>query len=201
MLTNKRGYSLISLMISLACGMTLMAGLASMVAGLRLSQQLMLDELMLQQELNRLVLLIRNELRTSGQTGGVTSTLLSDGIINSAFSSALSLSAFSGEDSQSCILFARDDNDNGVPDDTPVNEYKGLRLREKALEIRVAGRACLQAGWQDVSDTGFVSLERLQFSASSSLQSTLIQVSLTVSLAKNPQVYRHSHFIVRLQHG
>ena len=201
MLKIHKGYSLIAMMISLACGMTLMAGLASMVAGLRLSQQLMLDELMLEQELSRMVSLIRNELRTSGQTGGVASTLLSDGSLNSAFSSALSLSAYSGESSQSCIEFARDDNDNGTPDSSPVNENKGFRLREKALEIRVAGHSCLQGGWQDVSDTGFVSLENLEFTMTSSLQQTWVYVSLKVSLAKNPQVHRQSHFIVRLQHG
>lgn len=172
-----------------------------MTAGLRLSQQLMLDQLMLQQELNRLVLLIRNELRTSGQTGGAASSLLDDGMLNSQFSSALSLSAYSGESAQSCILFARDDNGNGTPDNSPVNEYKGLRLREKALEIRVAGRSCLQGGWQDLTDTGFVTLDEVQFTASLSHQGARVDVMLKISLANNPQIQRRSHFSVRLQHG
>lgn len=76
----------------------------------------------------------------------------------------LLVSEFGGENSNSCILFAYDFNDNGTYDNSSGNrEAFGYRLHNKQLETRKGGWSCTQGGWGPLTDPLFVTISDLEF--------------------------------------
>ncbi|MGJ8693703.1 MAG: hypothetical protein ACSHW0_14645 [Thalassotalea sp.] len=77
----------------------------------------------------------------------------------------ITIAQYGSEAANSCILFAYDYNDDGVFDDGILNtsEEFGYRLNDGALEVRQGGNSCTIGGWEDLTDTNFVTISELVF--------------------------------------
>ena len=79
----------------------------------------------------------------------------------------IEIAEYGSEVSNSCILFAYDENELGSFDDGSVagisSEAFGYRLNDGAIEVRQGGNTCTQGGWADLTDTNFVTISDLVF--------------------------------------
>ena len=93
----------------------------------------------------------------------------------------------------SCVLYSYDRNRNGRED----GERFGFRLRDGAIENRIAGRGCRDRGWQKLSDPAVVRVDTLRFEPISNtavvdangltLTQHAVAVTVTASLSQAPQ--------------
>ena len=194
---TQRGYTLLTMLITLACGLSFIVSLTSLIATMKNSQQQLLNELLLQHEMMR----ITTELRQSGYTGTNRQHVLATGTNVVAFQQAVELGAYSGESAKSCVLFAVDLNTNGTADNAPVNEHKGFRLKDSALESRTAGKRCGQTGWHDITDPRFVTVEHFSINLTPSQQQNVLHIELKLALKGASTIFRETQFTVALQHG
>ncbi len=198
---TQRGYTLLTMLITLACGLSFIVSLTSLIATMKNSQQQLLNELLLQHEMMRIVATLTTELRQSGYTGTNRQHVLATGTNVVAFQQAVELGAYSGESAKSCVLFAVDLNTNGTADNAPVNEHKGFRLKDSALESRTAGKRCGQTGWHDITDPRFVTVEHFSINLTPSQQQNVLHIELKLALKGASTIFRETQFTVALQHG
>ncbi|WP_157812694.1 potassium:proton antiporter [Alteromonas sp. MB-3u-76] len=78
---------------------------------------------------------------------------------------SVAISQFGKEAANSCITFSYDQNSDGKVSTSP-NEFFGFRLRDKAIEYRVAKRTCKQAYWQDATDSKDIQIDDFSVAAS-----------------------------------
>jgi prepilin peptidase dependent protein B len=93
-------------------------------------------------------------------------------------SPSLTISQFGSEATNSCVLFTFDKNKSGVIE-TSATEQFGYRLRSKAIEYRVKGKACEATGWHDITDTRSTLITKLHFTIKqASSWGTLLEVTI-----------------------
>jgi len=95
------------------------------------------------------------------------------------------------EPSNSCILLAYDQDNSGSLNNT---DYVGFRLHDDAIEIRNIKRQCSTGGWQDLSDTKFVTISNLSFRVQEpALSDSCTQTGTTstcIPLASSSEVFQ-----------
>lgn len=153
------------LMIALALGSMLIVSAVTLIGSSVTFNQKVLLKIRLQQELDAIAVLISREVRRAGYDGHSVALWILDQADTSPFSDSISISHFPSEMPDSCILFSYDENHNGVLDTDKGNELFGFRLKNGAIEIRRNGAECEKGGWEDLSDSRLIEINKLQFSS------------------------------------
>lgn len=190
-----RGYSMTELMVALSAGAILVTGCARL-AGDFIARSVKLDR---KQALVDEGLLLQGRAEQLLQRAGYMGISLSErvGGRRNPFAAAWQVDAFAGEPANSCVLFSYDTNHNGLLDESEPNERFGLRLHDGAIESRVAGRSCLQGGWQDLTSPD---IEVTQFSLEfPTATPALLHIRLTLSHRQQNDISVSREFAVILQ--
>lgn len=177
-----RGFSLTELLMALGTGAIVITAGGSLVSTI-ISRSVALDR---QQSLVEEALLLKRTIRRELQRAGSFSASLPGRLAlrPNPFASEWQIASHPDEPADSCVLFAYDKNQNGELDLIPSERY-GLRLRNSAIELRVAGRSCQQNGWQDLTSPD-IRVTRFEITALTP-GPTLIHISMTLG-HRNPGV-------------
>lgn len=179
---KQSGATLVELMISVAIGMVSVLGVASLVGmGVGVNSNLM-NHSRLGEELKNVVNLMARDIRRAGYNGNSV-TMVTDPDANpSAFANSISVSEYTGEATNSCLVFAYDADSDGVLDTSGTNENYGYRLRDGAVEMRKSGLGCTEDGWEDLTESAMITVNALTFTVSSTTVSGVVSTSVNVSL-------------------
>lgn len=192
---TQRGASLVELMIAMLLGLTSLSMLAS-VAGYGIGTNAnLLRQSRLTEEMRAALFLIKREVRRAGFNGNARQRVQDAVTSPSDFAASIVVGAFPGEPPDSCILFSYDINLNGMADENNPNERLGFRLKDGAIEVRQAGAACDEPGWQDLTDSQVVEITNLSFSLATITTNQVaryrVDITMLGQLAGRPQFNRH----------
>ncbi|MCU7555724.1 prepilin cleavage protein [Alteromonas sp. ASW11-19] len=203
----QNGASLTELLIGMALGTAALASMASLVGyGIGVNANL-LNSSRLNEEASSIFLLIEREVRRAGFSGDTINMLQDPAANPSPFANSITVSAFPGEDPNSCILFRYDANNNGVFDGGNNGENFGFRLREDQVEMRVGDLDCEALGWIALSDIDVVSIQSLSFmpvqSINGGVPTTSINTLMEAEILSDEKVSRRfeSQTLVRNYDG
>lgn len=171
-----RGYSLTELMVALSAGAILVTACANLT-GRFIVRSTQLDR---EQTVVEEGLLLQGRIEQQLQRAGYMAISLGNRLqgTQNPFINAWDVGAFPGEPDKSCVLFSYDTNHNSLLDESEPNERFGVRLRDGALESRVAGLTCQQSGWQDLTSPD---ISVTQFSLATPLSTpALIHIRFTL---------------------
>ena len=198
-----RGASLIEMMITMTLGLVSLSTVASFVGyGVGVNAKL-LESSRLSQEIMAVGALLKRELRRAGYSANTEEMVSDPANLLSQFSSSISVSAYPGEASNSCIVFSYDRNGNGMLDTVDGNENFGFRLKDGAVEIRIDGASCIDNGWENLSDDQVLEITQLSFELSQTIDNNVVSnwvsISLQAKLVKNTQLSKqfNASFMVR----
>ncbi|QPG06504.1 prepilin-type N-terminal cleavage/methylation domain-containing protein [Salinimonas marina] len=191
---KQHGYSLISLMISLTLGSVLL-GAAFYWAQITLKRhQLVLQTMAMEDEMSRVLQLMRLQLRRAGYDGLAVERLLAgEDRTDSPFFPALQVSSHAGETDHSCVVFRYDKNHNGRLDSAQPVETLGFRLHNQAIEYRVGGRSCQASGWHDLTSSSVLMINHLAFEVArlpAKNNSAMIRITFEAALSQDPDIAR-----------
>lgn len=111
---------------------------------------------------------------------------------------SLTISQFGSEPTNSCVLFIFDKNKSGVIEASAA-EQLGYRLRSKAIEYRVKGKACEATGWHDITDIRSTLITRLRFTIQqTSSWGTLLEVTIDAQDATYSDITQTRTFTIGL---
>lgn len=176
----QQGFSLVELMIAMTLGLILISALVSFVAISVSSHAKLVVQQRLSEELHTLSHLIVNELRRAEYDYNAESMLLPLDGQGSEFVNTMTISQYPDELTNSCIVYAYDKNRDGQLNTSTGNENFGFRLKDHAIEMRQKGASCDANGWQDISDTGVIRIEKLEFTIERASEARRY-ISLTLS--------------------
>ena len=200
MLARDSGFTLPELLLASGLGLTFVAGTSTLVAHLMVTQQQLSDAFLLELELERVSHILTEDISQSGFSAAALTQFTQRGGYVNPFAQALHIGQKPAEMTHSCILFAQDFNANGTIDTAPHQEQLGFRLHDKALERRVAGADCGKGGWQDVTNPSMFAIDTLAFTLTSQLQTSVLTISLTMSLASQAAISRQTELTVVLRY-
>lgn len=179
---KQHGASLIELMIAMTLGLGSLSVIASVIGyGIGANGKLLANS-RLSEEVNAIGSLISRDLKRAGYSADTTALVTDPTASPSAFANSVVVSQHPDESADSCIVFAYDRNTNGVLDTVGTNENYGFRLRSGAVEIRKAGAACADGGWENLTDTDMVSITGLSFSLTQTTFNTVVSTQVNVFL-------------------
>ncbi|MGS2720301.1 prepilin cleavage protein [Paraglaciecola aestuariivivens] len=197
------GASLIELMIAMALGIAALSAIASLVGyGIGVNGKL-LSNSRLNEEINSIGALITRDIKRAGFNADTINMVSSPADFPSAFRNSVVVSEHPDEDEDSCLLYAYDQNANGVLDTVANNENFGFRLRNGTVEIRTNGATCASETWQALTDPKIVTITELSFDTElvtfNNIVSTQITLELEGELVANDNLSRlfTSRFLVR----
>jgi prepilin peptidase dependent protein B len=157
---SQRGFSLVELLIGLAIGMIVLAGLTVLfIANLRSSSD-MVASARLNQDLSALMTIMVNDVRRAGFAGGDAT------LYGGAFGSNADLNIVE-DDGRACILLSYDRSRNATLED---NEFGGFRLNadgsvsmrssctpaDPADETDACYTDCTNGDWERLTDPGVI---------------------------------------------
>lgn len=145
-----RGFTLTELMMALTISGAFFVSATGISLGHLKRQTVLQHKLALMEEVTLLKQAVSTELRRAGYVHLPLTEYMSAPEALQVFGT-VHIDAHPGEANQSCILFSYDKNQNGRQDASLPAEKLGFRLKNKAIEYRIAGRHCRQSGWQDLS--------------------------------------------------
>lgn len=149
------GFSLVELLIAISIAGILMVFATQHTAYFYSNLLKVQFAIAIEEELDALEHVISTHLEKAGylqQTKVVQLALPSTSL------ASVAISQFGKEAANSCITFSYDQNSDGKVSTSP-NEFFGFRLRDKAIEYRVAKRTCKQAYWQDATDSKDIQID------------------------------------------
>ena len=200
---KQRGASLIELMIAMALGLGSLSVIATVIGyGIGANGKLLANS-RLSEEINAVGSLITRDIKRAGYSADTIALVTDPTASPSAFANSVVVSRHPDEIADSCIVFAYDRNSNGLLDTVGGNENFGFRLRSGAVEIRKAGAACADGGWENLTDVDMVTITELSFSLTqttfNTVVSTQVNVSIVGELAANDNFSRQysTGFLVR----
>ncbi|WP_394176743.1 PilW family protein [Thalassotalea litorea] len=173
------GFSLVELLVAMVLGMMVLSGITSIYVSTVKSSADTLKSSKLNTQLMTIMSVMSNDIRRAGFWGNFTSqpTLnpfnqLNDTalvIINNV-SSDTQITANADTDGQ-CVLFAYDENENGIVD--AATEYFGFRLNAGVAQMRAVGTvtdgdSCNNGVWLDLSDSDLYTITQLTFNPKNS---------------------------------
>lgn len=200
MLKNSSGFSLPQLLLGTATGLIMLAGASTLVAQTLVSQKQLLNSIYLDVELAKLATLMTNRISKSGWHGKASSYYLVKSVIADGFAKEFSISHHPKESTHSCLVFATDNNGNGMLDMGTPAERMGFRLRQKALEMRQSGRQCNENGWQDITANSRLVISHLSFNATPRGQFTLVHISMSAHTKTYHHITRELTFSLVVNH-
>ncbi len=211
----EQGFSLIELLISMVIGLIIIAAGISIFANTAGTDFYQLKVTRLNQELRSTMNLMVRDIRRVGYIGPTGLSLVIGANIWNPFISPdngtsflFSLVDVSNGDgiaaTKDCILFALDQNENGVDDGN--SERFGYRLNANAVKVRPnTGVDCTGNGWQSITDdnttnvTSLTFTPRIQRDSSNNLIICTIDISLTGQLINDSSVTRTINESVKLR--
>ncbi len=199
---RQSGNSLVEMMISMTLGLASITAMASLVGhGIGLNSSL-LAKSRLDEEINAVLAVITGDLKRAGYHPLTAQMLEAPNSFINPFTNTLTTSAYAQEAPNSCITYAYDHNQNGQLDNTDGNENYGFRLKDKAIEMRMAGWTCKQNGWHDLTDTSVITVTEfhLEIEKHTVLQIKQSQVHITLHahLVNYPDIAKHVQTTVLL---
>lgn len=158
------GFSLVELMVSLAVGLVVLAGITAMFAHNVKASGDTLKMARLHQELQAIMSLMTRDLRRAGYWGNA-SLSIGSGTSNTNPFILDSPAKFGSELDGSCITFSydRDGDGNVTVSSEDTDERFGFRLNNRAVEARKSGKTCAETGWVDINDTTTTEITGLNF--------------------------------------
>lgn len=158
------GFSLVELMVSIAVGLMVLAGITTMFAHNVKASGDTLKMARLHQELQAVMSLMTRDLRRAGYWGSA-SLSIGSGTSNTNPFTLDAPSQYGSEPANSCITFSYDRNGDGAVTTSPSgdDERFGFRLRNRAVETRQSGATCSETGWEDINDTTTTEITGLNF--------------------------------------
>lgn len=168
------GFSLVELMISIAVGLLVLAGVTTMFAHNVKASGDTLKMARLNQELQAVMSLMTRDLKRAGYWGNASSAI-GTGTPNTNPFTLDTPGNYSGEPANSCITFRYDmdgdgnvdlgptDGSAGPPKTNDADERLGFRLRSGAVETRGRGTDCAGGWWEDITDTVTTEITGLNF--------------------------------------
>ena len=200
MLKEISGFSIPQLLLGTATGLLMLAGASTLVAKTLVSQKQLMNSIYLDVELTKLVTLMTNRISQSGWHGKATTYYLVKSVVADDFANEFSISHHPKENNHSCLVFATDQNGNGVFDMSTPEERMGFRLRQKALEMRQSGKQCNENGWQDVTANSRLVISNLSFQATPRGQYTLVRISMSAYTKTYHHITREVAFSLVVKH-
>lgn len=152
---KQSGLSLIELMISIAVGLLLLAGVVTIYSNSVISNSNSMRTAKLNQDMRAIMLMMVNDIRRAGYSG--------------ATAAAAGIGAGPGTNpfrtintaTPGCILFNYDLNENSTVDN--ATEDFGYRLSDGMVQSRPAGGTCGAGAWQTLSDDRTITITALTF--------------------------------------
>jgi len=188
------GYTLISLMIGLAVASALLSAALLWARTSLTTHQLVLKTTAMEDELSRLIQLMRSQIRRAGYDGLTATRLLSQKPrSDSPFYPAFTINAHPEEMTDSCILFHYDKNHNGVKNAQHPSEQMGFRLRQQAIEYRMSNRLCHSSGWHDLTSVTVLVITHLEFKfipMPDQSNGAFVLITLRAALKHSPDIQR-----------
>lgn len=165
-LNAQKGLTLLELLISLALGMTAIAGLVSFVGyGIGVNSNVIIKS-QLAEETETIMDFMSSEIMRAGYNGD-TVALVTDPVANpSLFRNSIAVTAHPSEAANTCITYRYDFDGDGILDTLGVNEEFGFRLRSSQVQIRQSGAACasdVTGSWESISDRENITVDALTF--------------------------------------
>lgn len=201
---RERGTTLVEMMIATALGVSALAALASLVGyGMGINAKLLASS-RLNEELGNIMSLMTRDIRRAGFHNNTLNMIRDPEANPSPFAGTLTISEFPDETLNSCILYAYDNNLDGLRNNVVgANENYGFRLRDETIEIRVNGLTCDADGWETLTDSDIVSVTALSFAftplVENGITSTLVSISLEGELVSDTDLSRRfdANLVVR----
>ncbi|MGH8462450.1 MAG: prepilin-type N-terminal cleavage/methylation domain-containing protein [Stenotrophobium sp.] len=196
---RQNGFGLIELMIALALGLTLIAGILSVFLSTLQSNTDLANNQQLDNEMQATMDLMIRDLRRAGGNGSPSP------LPNFTNPFGLgSLGAYSGEAANSCVLFSYDLNNNGVLDTASSSDERfGYRLKQGVVQMRTGGLSCTQDSWINITTPAVVKVTQLQFTivpmTDGGMVVNRISVLMTGQLTRNAGVTRSLTSNVRVR--
>jgi type IV pilus assembly protein PilW len=181
-----RGFTLVELLISVAIGMTVMAGLLSIYLNTSRSSTDTLRIARLNHDLRTMAELIISDIRRAGYSAGAQADIDSNTNTN-PFMDASSGWDLTINGPSDCILYSYDSNSNGLLSTASPDERFGFRLNgaNKTIEMRIGGAdfACDSGTWEEIMDSKLVEITALSFTETPTLIDLDNDVSTTPQIA------------------
>jgi prepilin peptidase dependent protein B len=192
---HQRGLSLIELMIAIAVGLFVMAGVFAMFQVNIRTYSNSMDYIRLNQELRAIMHLITRDLRRAGYSANATSQV---GVGGAAYANPF---ATVNTATPGCVLFSYDFNKNGTAD---TDEQFGYLFDAAAVKMQsghTANSCAASADWEALNDVDITEITNLTFAPAiqsidldgpgprtSSIQVRTVTVNLTGRLKRDPAV-------------
>jgi prepilin peptidase dependent protein B len=158
---NLRGFSLVELLVAIGIASTLLVIASRHTAFLYSALVKVQHTVAIEAEFQALQHVIAAHLEHAGYIEQPIAAQLS---VPHTTQGSVDISRFGTEAPDSCFTFSYDKNSDGAITLTP-NEFFGFRLRDNAIEYRVAKRSCSQTHWQDLTDTKDVRVSEFSINA------------------------------------
>ncbi len=158
------GFSLVELMVSIAVGLVVLAGITTMFAHNVKAGGDAMKMARLNQELQAVMSLMTRDIRRAGYWGNASSSIGPDTSNTNPFTLDTP-GTLSGEAANSCITFSYDRNGNGSITSDP-DERLGFRLISLAVQARkssASGAACTDGDWERITDPATTEITGLTF--------------------------------------
>lgn len=198
MLTVLRGTTLVELLVALAITSAFFASAATLTLQQLARLATLHHQLMLEEDIRLVVRAVRTELQRAGYVALPLEQRLSPPSSAAVFAQ-LTRAEYPGEQANSCVLFAYDKNKNGIAERHNPAELLGFRLRDGALEYRMAGRTCVQSGWQDITSATHIRLRQFVFGTPVAAgYGAAVPVAITGESVANPALRHTTTFTVVL---
>ena len=154
--SNIKGFSLLELMISLAIGMTLVAGVLTIYTGTIQNSSSFVSLTKLDQELQSILKLITSEAKRAGYDGDASVGTDTNFGIDDANSTS------------TCLLYSYDSSDTGSIGTKVAAETYGIRKTGTAIQYASSTSSCTSGTWNAINDTNNISISNLVFTLTKS---------------------------------
>lgn len=211
------GFSLVELMVSIAVGLAIMAGVINIYANTVRSSSDTLKMARLDQELRTVMAVMARNIRRAGYSGGAVAAVTGPSASNTNLFTLNNPSQFGTEMSGSCLMYTYDDDGDGFVDDNKYERH-AFRLKGGLIQGRKSGTASLSCSsdtgstdWEAITDNDVIEITQLRFTlnenpvlvgvspaSSSQINVRNVNISLTGKLKNTADVSRTLTEIVHI---
>ncbi|CAD5266252.1 Prepilin peptidase dependent protein B [Alteromonas sp. 38] len=195
MLTSS-GITLVELTIAMAISTTLV--LFSAMGAATISKELgyFQQQLALHSELRLLSQSLSLQLQRAGYVARTFEEIFANGVL---LPPSIEISHHPLEVENSCVLFSYDKNADGDITHEDPAELLGFRLRNKALEYRVASKSCAQGGWHDLTDASELYVTQFTISLHGEVnRAPVYKVKLALQSKASAKLSAEQHLYIRV---
>ena len=185
---HQAGLALIELMISMAIGLVVLAGVGTIYVDTISANRDTLSAARLNQDLRAAMGIIQNDLQRASYWGEASSGVNALGTTDNPFTVVDTANPGNTTDIQvleagSCILYSYDSNGNGSVD---ADEFYGFKLKSKAIMMRTSGDNTADCGnghWESLTNSTILHVTTLSFNSSGS---TCVNVTSSANGCASP---------------